>query len=70
LSTKNHHIGFIHKFIPANEKETERRTRRQGKVVPTLLSLHGTGGNEEDLIPLVREISSGEAAILSCEKLP
>jgi predicted esterase len=32
--------------------------------VPTFLLLHGTGGNEEDLIPVAREISS-EAAILS-----
>jgi phospholipase/carboxylesterase len=32
--------------------------------VPTFLLLHGTGGNEEDLIPVARKISS-EAAILS-----
>ncbi len=32
--------------------------------MPTFLLLHGTGGNEEDLIPVAREISS-EAAILS-----
>ena len=55
-------MDFIHKFIPASEKETERRT--QNRVVPTLLLLHGTGGNEQDLIPLARQISS-EAAILS-----
>jgi predicted esterase len=65
LNTENHHLGFIHKFIPANENEIERRRRRrQSKVVPTFLLLHGTGGNEEDLIPLAREISS-QAAILS-----
>lgn len=62
---KDHHLDFIHKFIPANE-ETERRRGKQdkNKIVPTFLLLHGTGGNEEDLIPLAREISS-EAAILS-----
>lgn len=54
-------LGFIHKFIPSNIK-----VERKGgsKKVPTFLLLHGTGGNEEDLIPVAREISS-EAAILS-----
>lgn len=54
-------LGFIHKFIPSNIK-VERKGG--GKSVPTFLLLHGTGGNEEDLIPVAREISS-EAAILS-----
>ena len=50
----------MHKFIPSNKKE-----RLEGRVkVPTFLLLHGTGGNEEDLIPIGHEISS-EAAILS-----
>lgn len=57
-------LDYVHKFIPASEKETERRRTTQNKVVPTLLVLHGTGGNEQDLIPLARQISS-EAAILS-----
>ena len=54
-------LGFIHKFIPSNIK-----VERKGgsKYVPIFLLLHGTGGNEEDLIPVAREISS-EAAILS-----
>ena len=54
-------LGFIHKFIPSNIK-----VERKGgsKKVPTFLLLHGTGGNEEDLIPVARKISS-EAAILS-----
>jgi predicted esterase len=68
LNTKNHDIGFIHKFIPANARETERRTTTSGQskiLVPTLLLLHGTGGNEEDLIPFARQIISSEAAILS-----
>lgn len=62
LNSKNH-LDFVHKFIPASEEETIRR-RTQNKEVPTLLVLHGTGGNEQDLIPLARQISS-KAAILS-----
>jgi phospholipase/carboxylesterase len=59
LNEKNQ-LGFIHKFIPSNKKE-----RLEGREkVPTFLLLHGTGGNEEDLIPIGHEISS-EAAILS-----
>jgi predicted esterase len=60
LNEKNQ-LGFIHKFIPSNIK-----VERKGgsKNVPIFLLLHGTGGNEEDLIPVAREISS-EAAILS-----
>jgi predicted esterase len=43
---KTTELGFLHHFIPANEK---------GNLV-TLLLLHGTGGNEQDLIPLGREL--------------
>ena len=46
-------LGFVHKFIPGTD----------GSGL-TLLVLHGTGGNENDLVPLAREISPG-AAILS-----
>ena len=60
MNEKNQ-LGFIHKFIPSNVK-AERKGR--SKAEPTFLLLHGTGGNEEDLIPVAREISS-EAAILS-----
>ena len=60
MNEKNQ-LGFIHKFIPSNVK-AERKGR--GKAEPTFLLLHGTGGNEEDLIPVAREISS-KAAILS-----
>lgn len=59
MNEKNQ-LGFIHKFIPSNKKE-----RLEGRVkIPTFLLLHGTGGNEEDLIPIGHEIAS-EAAILS-----
>jgi len=46
-------LGFIHKFIPAKRSE-----------FPTLLVLHGTGGDEDDLIPLAGMIDP-DAAILS-----
>jgi phospholipase/carboxylesterase len=46
-------LGFVHRFEPAQD-----RTR------PPLLLLHGTGGNESDLIPLGLQLSPG-AALLS-----
>jgi phospholipase/carboxylesterase len=48
-------LGFIHHFIPAAGK---------GNKSVTLLLLHGTGGNEQDLIPLGQELYP-HAAILS-----
>ena len=53
---KNSELGFIHRFIPANSKA------RQTNL--TLLLMHGTGGNEDDLIPLAKELASN-ASILS-----
>jgi predicted esterase len=47
-------LGFIHRFVPAAEPD---------KPV-TLLLLHGTGGNEDDLTPLGQALLPG-AAILS-----
>jgi predicted esterase len=47
-------LGFIHQFIPASTRPDQ----------VTLLLLHGTGGNEEDLIPLGRELYP-RSAILS-----
>src|SRR5437868_15203551 len=44
-------LDFVHEFVPGSSKRT-------------LLILHGTGGNEHDLIPLGREIDPA-AAILS-----
>lgn len=46
-------LDFVHRFIPG-----------QDEAGPTLLLLHGTGGNENDLIPLGQELAPG-AAILS-----
>lgn len=47
-------LGFVHRFIPS-------RDRSNGL---TLLLLHGTGGDEEDLIPMAQEVAP-KAAILS-----
>ena len=46
-------LGFDHRYLPGDDESP-----------PTLLLLHGTGGNEEDLIPLGQELLPG-AAILS-----
>jgi predicted esterase len=49
----NGQLDFVHRFIPAEETGT-----------PTLLLLHGTGGDEDDLIPLGHMLYEG-AALLS-----
>jgi phospholipase/carboxylesterase len=64
---KKNQLGFIHRFIPSKNKKNGARIRtsEQGsKVFTTLLLLHGTGGNEDDLIPLANELDQ-RAAILS-----
>jgi phospholipase/carboxylesterase len=48
-------LDFAHRFVPA---------RAGGRVGPGLLLLHGTGGDENDLLPLGAELAPG-AALLS-----
>jgi phospholipase/carboxylesterase len=47
-------MNFIHQFIPAMGNDSER----------VLLLLHGTGGNENDMVPLGRDLDPA-AALLS-----
>lgn len=47
-------LGFIHRFVPAEDSTSGE----------TLLVLHGTGGNENDLVGIGQNIAPG-AAILS-----
>ena len=53
---KDTDLGFIHRFVSPNSNAKE--------AMPTLLLLHGTGGNEDDLIPLGKELAPN-ASILS-----
>lgn len=46
-------LGFIHRFVPAEESDAD-----------TLIVLHGTGGDENDLISIGQAVAPG-AAILS-----
>ncbi len=51
-------LGFPHRFVPAADPAS----------APTLLLLHGTGGSENDLLPLGRELAAslpGGANLLS-----
>jgi phospholipase/carboxylesterase/glyoxalase family protein len=45
-------MGFVHVFVPAKKPTS-----------PTLLMLHGTGGDERDLLPLGRELWPGAALL-------
>ena len=45
-------LGFVHRYLPGDDESG-----------PTLLLLHGTGGNEEDLIPLAQDLAPGAAII-------
>jgi phospholipase/carboxylesterase len=45
-------LGFIHRFVPG--QDTGR---------PPLLVLHGTGGDENDLVPLAERIAPGRTVL-------
>ena len=46
-------LNFVHRYIPKAQKDG-----------PVLLLLHGTGGTENDLIPIAQQLLPG-AAMLS-----
>ena len=47
-------LGFMHEFMPASSDSSH---------ATTLLLLHGTGGNENDLLPLGHELWPGAALL-------
>jgi predicted esterase len=47
-------LGFVHVFVPAEQPKADS---------VTLLLLHGTGGDERDLLPLGRELWPGAALL-------
>src|SRR3954471_21892120 len=47
-------LGFIHKFVPASSESNHP---------VTLLLLHGTGGDENDLLPLGSKLWPGAALL-------
>ena len=53
---KKNQLGFIHQFIPSNNSKGNSST---------LLILHGTGGNENDLIPIAKMLRPADGSILS-----
>ncbi len=60
-------LGFIHRFMSLKnlpDSEKAKQGEIEGKTFTTFLLLHGTGGHEEDLIPLAYELDK-KAAILS-----
>jgi predicted esterase len=57
----NTNLDFIHRFIPA---DTTTRTNNNKNKSRTLVLLHGTGGNEDDLVP-VGKMLCDECVLLS-----
>ena len=56
----NSKLGFIHRFIPASATSPKKNRNK----LFVLLLLHGTGGNEDDLIPVGKMLCQ-DCALLS-----
>ena len=55
MALEKHEVGgFVHRFEPASD---------QSAVLPVLLLLHGTGGDENDLIDLGHMLAPGSALL-------
>jgi phospholipase/carboxylesterase len=52
MSTSASNLGFAHRFVPGADADR-----------PPLLLLHGTGGDEHDLIPLAQRIGPAHALL-------
>jgi hypothetical protein len=68
MDKKKAELGFIYRFIPPRPEESgagtaTRRRKTEGKAFTTFLLLHGTGGNEEDLIPSAYELDKRAARL-------
>ena len=64
--SNNPQLGFIHRFIYSTNSNDLKETRdgqiaREKISSTTFLLLHGTGGNEEDLISLAYELDQSAA---------
>ncbi len=57
MTTPPASTDFIHRFVPAEAEDAAS--------APTLLLLHGTGGNENQLLPFGRETAGGGWNLLS-----
>lgn len=55
MATDRLDLGFAHRYLPAPAPAQ----RAGGSAAPTLLLLHGTGGDEDDLLPLGRALLPG-----------
>lgn len=49
-------VEFVHKFVP-------------GRLPITVLLLHGSGGDEDDLLPVARALAPGAAFLSPCGKV-